>query len=74
MIWNEKEIREEMQRLDKITGKSGSELPIYFDNSQRTLGRFWFKEMKFTFSNYYFKDDEWSIRLFTPPNSVPVSF
>jgi len=61
MIWNEKEIREEMQRLDKITGKSGSELPIYFDNSQRKLGCFWPKEMEFTFSNYYFKDDEWSI-------------
>ena len=38
--WNEDTIREEIRRLDKITGLQGSVLPITFGNAKYTLGSF----------------------------------
>lgn len=39
--WSEEMIREEIQRLDGITGLHGNDLPIRFTYSKRELGCFW---------------------------------
>lgn len=59
-IWDEKSIREVFEELDKSTGLSGAELPIYFGNAKGTLGCFIIKNgPAFRFSDYWFKDPEW---------------
>ena len=39
-IWTEERIRDELAKLDKITGLHGKVLPIIFNNRKRTLGMF----------------------------------
>ena len=56
-FWTEDLIRNELRRLDEITGLKGSELPIHFGNAVSYLAMFCAGEkMYFLFSNYYFKN------------------
>lgn len=62
MIWSEYRIREEMKRLDRITGLEGATLPISFGNARNTLGFFSLvnnKSGRFRFSRVYFEDPSW---------------
>lgn len=60
MIWNEKRIRTELERLDSRTGLAGANLPITFGNAKGTLGMFSAdKQMYFRFSNYWFQNPDW---------------
>lgn len=59
--WDEKHIRQELIKLDAKTRLSGATLPIYFNNSKYTLGKFCSANGgEFIFSNYYFQNPEWS--------------
>lgn len=63
--WNEDTIREEIRRLDKITGLQGSVLQITFGNAKYTLGSFHIdvktrEPKKFHFSRFYYNNPEWS--------------
>ena len=58
--WTEARIREELKRLDEITGLDGAKLPISFSNSIRTLGQYCSANGgAFRFSNYYYQNPEW---------------
>ena len=60
MIWDEKRIRTEFERLDKRTGLTGAKLPITFGNAKGTLGMFsQNKQPYFRFSNYWFQNPDW---------------
>ncbi|MBQ4045894.1 MAG: SprT-like domain-containing protein [Lachnospiraceae bacterium] len=64
-IWNEESIRQELRRLDHITGLHGAELPITFGKARSQLGSFHIdpkkrKPKKFHFSLFYFANPEWS--------------
>lgn len=61
--WTEQMIRNEIERLDKITELSGSNLPIRFSNGFTTLGLFHYESsslMWFSFSTKYFHSDNFS--------------
>ena len=61
MAWTEEQIRNELKRLDKITGLKGAELPIHFGNAISYLAMFCAGEkMYFLFSNYYFNNPKFS--------------
>jgi len=58
-LFDEKMIRDELRRLDGITGLHGAELPIKFGIARSYLGRFSYRDPEhpeFYFSNYYFRD------------------
>ena len=59
-IWPEERIREEIKKLDKMTGLNGASLPIELGSAYRTLGRFQLnrerKPEKFDFSINYLED------------------
>jgi len=58
-VFDEKMIREELKRMDGITGLHGAELPIRFGNARSRLGYFSCEDagsLFFGFSNYYFMD------------------
>ena len=62
VIWTEERIRDELRRLDGITGLHGAELPIRFGQATYTLGSFYAGpegKMAFRFSNVYFQDPTW---------------
>ena len=59
VLWTEERIREELRRMDRITGLHGAELPITFTRNHRCLGSFYVEERKFAFSLYWFDDPEW---------------
>lgn len=61
IIWDEKRIRRELERLDGITGLHGAELPMTFGNARFTLGQFSGCPMEFRFSNYWFQDPNWPV-------------
>lgn len=59
-IWPEERIREEMRKLDKITGLNGASLPIEFGYARCRLGYFKLsnrKPEKFYFSKAYLEDE-----------------
>ena len=61
--WPESRIREELKRLDRMTGLHGSELPIRFTDSKRTLGMYFHADSKkqhFAFSRHYFENPDFS--------------
>lgn len=63
MKWDETMIRNEMERLDAMTGLKGSKLPIEFNNAKRTLGSFHSvngKPLKFKFSKAYFHNSDFA--------------
>ena len=63
-VWTEERIRDELAKLDKITGLHGKVLPIIFNNRKRTLGMFSSQDNgKFFFSNHYFQDENWPAEL-----------
>ena len=64
-IWDEEAIRQELERLDKITGLHGSSLPITFGKARYQLGSFHVNPQKkepkkFHFSLFYYGNPEWS--------------
>lgn len=61
MILDEVMIRNEIRRLDKITGLNAAALPITFMNSRRILGQYRVGQKSFAFSNIYFKDENFPI-------------
>ncbi|MCM1364500.1 MAG: SprT-like domain-containing protein [Faecalibacterium sp.] len=62
IIWDEERIREEIAKLDLITGLEGRNLPIVFGNARHRLGSFYAGEnMSFRFSNYWFGNPEWTV-------------
>lgn len=64
VIWDEDRIREELRRLDGITGLHGADLPIRFGQAKNTLGSFYAGpegKMAFRFSNIYFQDPTWPV-------------
>jgi len=63
MKWNEEMIRQEMRRLDDLTGFDSSEIPIVFSHSKRCLGSFHVVDNypeEFCFSKEYFEADDFS--------------
>ena len=56
--WPEERIRQELQRLDKLTGLNGNALPIKFTYSNYMVGSFhvYDKNQWFEFSRAYFED------------------
>ena len=61
-IWNEDSIREELAKLDSITGLSGAKLPIKFTNGRYYLACYHGDgEGRFSFSKRYFMDPEWAV-------------
>ena len=59
MTWTEEAIREELRKLDDITGLHGSRLPILFTKAKRTLGSFYHdaeKPLNFRFSSVWLTD------------------
>lgn len=60
MIWTEDAIREELRRLDAVTGLHGADLPISFGYARQTLGVFQFtrdgQPLRFRFSKYFLDD------------------
>lgn len=64
MKWTEAMIRQEIQRLDEMTGLHGNDLIVDFGNAKNTLGcfvRVGGKPHKFRFSKVYFEDDAFSM-------------
>lgn len=60
--WSEVTIRNEISRLDTITGLAGAKLPISFSNAKRTLGQYSCANGgSFRFSNFYFQDKTWPV-------------
>ena len=59
-VWSEDRIRDEIKRLDEITGLCGVGIRIKFGRSAYYLGRFFAKnkegQMEFYFSNVFFQD------------------
>ena len=65
MKWDEKMIREEIKRLDRMTGLKGHELPIVFTRSTHCLGSFRAvkdRPVEFGFSREFFEADDFSMR------------
>lgn len=64
VIWTEETIREEMRRLDAVTGLKGSEVPIVFGYARQTLGLFQYtregKPALFRFSRHFLDDPNFS--------------
>lgn len=63
MIWTEDVIREEMRRLDIITGLHGADLPIVFTRAKRTLGSFHHTDLdpvEFRFSKIWLTNPEFA--------------
>ena len=62
-VFTEEMIREELRRLDKITGSHGADLPIKFGNSKSRLGYFSYgnEYFGFYFSNYYLMDTNFPV-------------
>lgn len=63
-LFDELKIRQELKRLDKITGLNAAVLPIKFGNAQKTLGRFSYSNkdsLEFYFSSHYFSDPDFPI-------------
>ncbi len=60
-IWPEERIREELRKMDKITGLDGASLPIEFGYGRTRLGYFKLdknrKPEKFYFSKAYLEDE-----------------
>lgn len=64
MKWTEAMIREELQRLDALTGLHGNDLPVSFSNSHRTLGCYITVDNQpheFRFSRVYFESEDFSV-------------
>ena len=58
-LFDEIKIRQELKRLDQITGLNGALLPIKFGKAKGTLGSFSYTSkdsLEFYFSTYYFLD------------------
>lgn len=61
-IWDAERVREEIKRLDEITGLDGAKCPISFGNARRRLGCYCYADGgSFRFSNYYFQDNDWPV-------------
>ena len=61
-IWDEAAIREELARLDEITGLNGAKLPIKFTNGAHVIGCYHGdKGGSFSFSRKYFQNPEWAV-------------
>lgn len=60
VIWTEESIRNELKRLDHLSGLHGTTLPISFTEDQHTLGSFLSCPMSFSFSNNWFQNPDWS--------------
>lgn len=60
VLWTEERIREELRRMDEITGLHGAELPITYNRNHKCLGSFYFEERKFAFSLYWFDNPNWA--------------
>ena len=62
MVWTEEMIRDEIRKLDSITGFHGSDLQISFNRELCRLGYYKSsrREKSFSFSELYFKNDKWS--------------
>lgn len=62
MKWPKERIREELRKLDRKTGLSGSELPIILNRNSRYLGTFTHspegEPLYFTFSTKFCENDE----------------
>ena len=62
-IWTIQDIREEIAKLDKITGLSGRKLPIYFCVDWGVLGSYIYEDKKaFAFSfQHFWNDFKWTM-------------
>lgn len=61
MIWTEEAIRDELRRLDAVTGLNGAALPIEFTNARRVLGSFCHSDIEplcFRFSRPWMTGDD----------------
>lgn len=64
--WNEKEIRIELEKLDRITGLDGASLIVEFVKSKIKVGSFHIKNgkpHKFCFSKNFFSDETFPYKL-----------